>query len=145
MQKHPPILAALGLAAMASACTPPPPVGYDGLDGVSSKAVTVIFGAPLVDEKWDSQTGPVTWRREIVERYNTPRRVFRKGQFVFDGYSTHEFLLTCDLTARLNEGRVVSATLSGPARACDAARADAEKVAALVEVLQEDGAKGTSE
>lgn len=120
------------------ACTPPPPVTYDGVDGVSAKAITVILGAPLVDSGWDGETGPVTWRRETVERYNTPRRMFRKGRWLFDGFTTHEFVLTCDLTATLAEGRVVSATLSGAPRACETVRADAARIAALVDILKDE-------
>lgn len=145
MKTAPKLSAALSTALLATACTPLPPVGYDGLDGVSAKAVTVIFGAPLVDDNWDSKDGPVTWRHEIVERHKTPRRIFSNGQFLYDGYTTHEFLLTCDLTAQLRDGRLESATLVGPRRACDAVRAEAQKVAALIEVLQEEGQNGASQ
>lgn len=135
------IIIAIGIAALLSACTPPPPAAYQGLDGVSAKAVTVILGAPLVDGKWDAANGPVTWRREILQLYNTPQRRFRNGLFRFDSHTTHEFLLTCDLTARLNDGRIEAATLSGAPRACNAVRADAEKVTALLDVLQEEVVK----
>lgn len=137
----------MAAAAFLSACTPPPPIAYQGLDGGSATAVTVtvILRAPLVDDQWDAENGPVTWRREILERYNIPQRVFHNRRFRFDSFTTHEFLLACDLTARLSDGRIETATLTGPTRACDAVRADAEKVAALVDVLQEEVVKGATQ
>lgn len=127
------------------ACTPPAPAAYDGFDGVSPKVITVIMGAPIVDKDWDGETGPVTWRRETLERYDTPRRLFRNGRWLFDGFTTHEFVLTCDLTATLESGRVVSATLTGAPRACESVRADAVRVAALVDILKDDANREAAE
>ena len=135
----------LAAVALATACTPPSPIGYNELDGVPVKAVTVIFGAPLLDKEWDAREGHLTWRHEVLERYRTPRRIFSEGRFRFDGFTSHEVLLTCDLTAAVSDGRIQSATLTGSPRACDAARADAEKVAALIDVLQEEKDNGASQ
>ena len=80
--------------------------GTHELDGVSVKAVTVIFGPPLLDKVWDAREGHLTWRHEVLERYRTPRRIFSEGRFRFDGFTSHEFLLTCDLTAAVSDGRI---------------------------------------
>lgn len=131
------LLAITGLTA----CTPPPPIPYDGLQDVSAKAVTVILGMPVAGAS--DTDGTVTWRRETVERYQTPRRIFYQGRWVFDGFDIQEYGVTCDLVAVVAAGRIVSASLAGPSRACDAVRADGARITALVEVLKEDA--GTKE
>ncbi|MGB0852486.1 MAG: hypothetical protein ACPGVA_05315 [Pikeienuella sp.] len=120
------------------ACTPPPPVSFEGFNTLSPKAISVVMGAPLVDGNWDRETGPVIWRREIREYYQTPRRIFKKGRFLFDDHTTHEFLLTCDLTATLRDGKITSATLSGAPRACNAIREDAQRITLLIDVLRDE-------